>query len=136
MIEREQQLLRAAKAKFSEIKPLWLMVSTFYVLEFGSRYVFCWKGRKCKQRWRMVGPIQNLSLMIGRIKDSECNYIHWFVSSIWWFLKTKTENQTKSHWFSLVWFGFRTEPETIGFISVWFGLDCRLNWSFLIRLHL
>lgn len=40
-----------------------------------------------KQRWRMIGLIQNLGLMIGGIKDLEHNYIHWFGSLVWRFLK-------------------------------------------------
>lgn len=38
----------------------------------------CFDERKCKQRSRMIRPIQNLDLMMGGIKDLECNYIHRF----------------------------------------------------------
>lgn len=55
---------------------------------------------------------------MGGIKDLERNYSHWFGSLVWRFLKTKTENQTKPHQFSLVWFGFETEQKTIGFFPV------------------
>lgn len=78
------------------------------------------KGRKYRQIWRMVGPIQNLDLMMCGIKNLERNYIHWFSLSIWRIQKTKTYNWNKPHRFLLVWFGFRTEPEIIDFISVWF----------------
>lgn len=37
------------------------------------------------------------------IKDLELNYIYWFGSSIWRFLKIKIENRIKPHRFSLVW---------------------------------
>ena len=53
----------------------------------------------------MVGAIQNVDLMMYGIKDLERNYIRWFGSSFCRFLKTKIENRTKPHWFSLVQFG-------------------------------
>lgn len=60
------------------------------------------KGIKCKQRWRMIGLIQNLGLMMGEIKYLERNYIKWFGSLVWRFLKTKSENQSEPHRLSLV----------------------------------
>lgn len=72
------------------------------------------KGKKYKQRWRMVGPIQNLGLMMSGVKDLERNYSHWFNSSVCWFLKAKIENQTKPRRFSFIRFGFGTEPKIIG----------------------
>lgn len=92
------------------------------------------KGKKYKQRWRMVGQIQNLGLMMSGVKDLERNYSHWFSSSVCWFLKTKIENQTKPHRFSFIRIGFGTEPKIIG--SFKFDLIWIVDLiGFFIRLH-
>lgn len=51
--------------------------------------------------------------MMSEIKNLECNYNHWFDSSVWWFLKIKIKKKEKSHRHSLVQFDFKIKLKTI-----------------------